>query len=81
MNIEKRILIRVDRTKLTDADKWIYQSKLIVKVTENLESLTLELQHKNRIPLYGKNSVTGIEMVKPRLYSETDDTKMQQYGL
>lgn len=79
MNIEKSDPNKeLDRTKLTDADKWILSkaNSLVKEVTENLEKFDLGVAaQKIESFVWEEFCDWYIEMVKPRLYSETDDTK------
>ena len=79
MNIDKSDLeIEIDKSKLTDADKWILSkaNTLIKEVTYNLEKFDLGVAAtKIEDFVWEEFCDWYIEMVKPRLYSETDDTK------
>ncbi len=79
MNIEKSdSSSKVDKTKLTDADKWILSkvNTLVKEVTDNLEKFDLGVAaQKIEGFVWEEFCDWYIEMVKPRLYSETDDTK------
>ncbi len=79
MNIEKTPLEeKVDEDKLTDADKWILSkvNALVKEATENLEAYDLGLAgQKVHDFIWEEFCDWYIEMVKPRLYSESDETK------
>ena len=79
MNIEKsNSSEEVDKTKLTDADKWILSkaNSLVKEVTDNLEKFDLGVAaQKIEAFVWEEFCDWYIEMVKPRLYSDTDDTK------
>ena len=79
MNIEKSNSSKeVDKTKLTDADKWILSkaNSLVKEVTDNLEKFDLGVAaQKIEAFVWEEFCDWYIELVKPRLYSDTDDTK------
>ena len=78
MNIEKSDTTEIDKSTLTDADKWILSkaNTLINEVTNNLEKFELGVAAKKIEDFVWEEFCDWyIEMVKPRLYSETDDSK------
>ena len=78
MNIEKGSSDQVDKSKLTDADKWILSkaNRLIQEVTDNMEKFELGVAvQKIHDFVWEEFCDWYIEMVKPRLYSETDESK------
>lgn len=79
MNIEKAPLdSEIDESTLTDADKWILSkaNTLVKEASENLEAFDLGMAgQKIHDFIWEEFCDWYIEMVKPRLYSETDETK------
>ncbi len=79
MNLEKaKISETIDEKLLTVADKWILSkvNTLIKEATENMESYELGIAvQKISDFIWEEFCDWYIEMVKPRLYSETDETK------
>ncbi|MDD3173241.1 MAG: valine--tRNA ligase [Herbinix sp.] len=79
MNLEKATISEtIDEKLLTVADKWILSkvNNLVKEATENMESydLGIAVQKINDF-IWEEFCDWYIEMVKPRLYSETDETK------
>ena len=79
MNLEKATVGEtIDKNLLTGADKWILSkvNTLVKETTENLESFDLGIAaQKIHEFIWEEFCDWYIEMVKPRLYSETDETK------
>ena len=78
MNLDKAEVRDVDVTELTDADKWILSkvNTLAKDVTDNMENYDLGVAVQKIYDFIWEEFCDWyIEMVKPRLYSETDDTK------
>jgi valyl-tRNA synthetase len=79
MNLEKaEIPETIDEKLLTVADKWILSkvNTLVKEATENLESFELGIAVQKIYDFVWEEFCDWyIEMVKPRLYSETDETK------
>ncbi len=78
MNIDKAALDRVDINSLTIADRWILSkmNDLIAEVTDNMEKYELGIAVSKLYDfLWEEFCDWYIEMVKPRLWSEEDDTK------
>ena len=79
MNIEKASLEAwVDEESLTDADKWILTkvNTLVKEATDNLERFEFGLVAQKVYDFIWEEFCDWyIEMVKPRLYSEKDETK------
>ncbi len=79
MNLEKaEQRDTVDKNLLTIADKWILSkvNALVKEVTENLEAYELGIAVQKVYDFVWEEFCDWyIEMVKPRLYSETDETK------
>ncbi len=79
MNLEKaEIAETVDVKLLTGADRWILAkaNALVKEVTDNLESFELGIALQKVYDFIWEEFCDWyIEMVKPRLYSETDETK------
>lgn len=79
MNLEKaEIAETVDVKLLTGADRWILAkaNALVKEVTDNLESFELGIALQKIYDFIWEEFCDWyIEMVKPRLYSETDETK------
>jgi len=75
---DKAVPKEMDLSKFTDADKWILSklNKLIRQVTENMDKFELGVAVSNIYDFVWEEFCDWyIEMVKPRLYSETDETK------
>jgi valyl-tRNA synthetase len=79
MNLEKAsISDTIDEKLLTVADKWILSKVniLVKEATENMESFELGIAVQKIYDFIWEEFCDWyIEMVKPRLYSETDETK------
>lgn len=79
MNLEKaEIKESIDESLLTVADKWILSkmNSLIKDATENLEAYDIGIAVQKIYDFIWEEFCDWyIEMVKPRLYSETDETK------
>lgn len=79
MNLEKAETGKsIDPATLTDADKWILSkaNTLVKEVTDNLENFELGVAVQKIYDFIWEEFCDWyIEMVKPRLYSETDETK------
>ena len=78
MNIEKADSASVDLSKLTIADRWILSkmNDLIVEVTDNMEKYELGIAVSKLYDfLWEEFCDWYIEMVKPRLWNDEDDTK------
>ncbi|HHV11090.1 MAG TPA: valine--tRNA ligase [Clostridiales bacterium] len=79
MNLEKAAIPEsIDEKLLTVADKWILSkvNSLVKEATENLESYDLGIAVQKIYDFVWEEFCDWyIEMVKPRLYSETDETK------
>ena len=79
MNLEKAAIpAEIDEKLLTIADKWILSkvNSLVKEATENLESYDLGIAVQKIYDFVWEEFCDWyIEMVKPRLYSETDETK------
>ena len=79
MNLEKAELKEsIDESLLTIADKWILSrmNLLIKEATDKLEDLDLGIAVQKIYDFIWEEFCDWyIEMVKPRLYSETDETK------
>ena len=68
----------IDKNKLTIADKWILAkaNRLIADVTDNMEKYELGIALSKVYDFIWEEFCDWyIEMVKPRLYSDTDSTK------
>ncbi len=78
MNLDKAPAVEEDLSRLTDADKWILSkcNTLAREVTENLDKfeLGIALQKINDF-IWEEFCDWYIEMVKPRLYNDADETK------
>ncbi|MBO7364818.1 MAG: valine--tRNA ligase [Lachnospiraceae bacterium] len=78
MNMEKYPVPAEEPANLTQADKWILSkaNTLIRDVTENMEKFELGIA-LSKVYDYAWNEFCDwyIEMVKPRLYNEADETK------
>lgn len=79
MNLEKaEVPQTLDLAELTNADKWILSkvNTLAKEVTENMEKFELGIAVQKVYDFIWEEFCDWyIEMVKPRLYSETDTTK------
>jgi valyl-tRNA synthetase len=79
MNLEKATISEtIDEKLLTVADKWILSkvNTLVKEATENLEGFDLGIATQKIYDFIWEEFCDWyIEMVKPRLYSETDETK------
>lgn len=79
MNLEKaEVPGEMPKEHLTIADKWILSrvNQLAVQVTENLDKYELGIAVQKVYDFIWEEFCDWyIEMVKPRLYSETDETK------
>lgn len=79
MNLEKATIgENIDENLLTIADKWILSkfNTLVKEATENMESYDLGIAVQKIYDFIWEEFCDWyIEMVKPRLYSETDATK------
>lgn len=78
MNIEKADLSGVKLEDLTDADKWILSkiNTLIKDVTQNMENYDLGIAVQKLYDFIWEEFCDWyIEMVKPRLYNDDDETK------
>jgi valyl-tRNA synthetase len=79
MNLEKASVgVDINKELLTDADKWILSkaNSLVKEVTENMESFELGIAVQKIYDFVWEEFCDWyIEMAKPRLYSETDETK------
>jgi len=78
MNIEKADTSNVDISKLTIADRWILSkmNDLIVEVTDNMEKYELGIAVSKLYDfLWEEFCDWYIEMVKPRLWNDEDETK------
>jgi valyl-tRNA synthetase len=79
MNLEKATISEtIDEKLLTIADKWILSrvNTVVKEATENMESFELGIAvQKINDFIWEEFCDWYIEMVKPRLYSETDETK------
>ncbi|HHT97097.1 MAG TPA: valine--tRNA ligase [Clostridiales bacterium] len=79
MNLEKaKVGAEIDKKLLTLADKWILDkaNNLVKDVTNNMEEFELGIAVAKIYDFVWEEFCDWyIEMVKPRLYSETDETK------
>ena len=79
MNLDKaEIPEEMDLTKLTQADKWILSkvNTLAKEVTDNMDHFELGIAVQKIYDFIWEEFCDWyIEMVKPRLYSDTDETK------
>lgn len=79
MNFEKaEVNERMDSTQLTQADKWILSkvNTLAKDVTENMEKFELGIAVQKIYDFIWEEFCDWyIEMVKPRLYNDADETK------
>jgi len=78
MNLEKAEGLTVEPDAFTDADKWILSkaNSLVKEVTDNMENFELGIAVQKIYDFVWEEFCDWyIEMVKPRLYSDTDTTK------
>ncbi len=78
MNLPEEGVKEVSTAALTDADKWILSkaNTLVKDVTENMEKYELGIAADKLYSFIWEEFCDWyIEMVKPRLYSDTDTTK------
>ena len=78
MNIPEGGISPVPEDQLTDADKWILSkaNTLAADVTENLDKYEIGMAADKLYSFIWEEFCDWyIEMVKPRLYSDTDDTR------
>jgi valyl-tRNA synthetase len=79
MNLEKATISEtIDEKLLTVADKWILSkvNTLVTEATENMDGFDLGIAVQKIYDFIWEEFCDWyIEMVKPRLYSETDETK------
>ena len=78
MNLDKAEVKDVSLDKLTDADKWILSkvNTLAAEVTDNMENYDLGVAVSKIYDFIWEEFCDWyIEMVKPRLYNDEDDTK------
>lgn len=78
MNIEKADISHVELSELTVADRWILSkmNDLIVEVTDNMEKYELGIAVSKLYDfLWEEFCDWYIEMVKPRLWDDADETK------
>lgn len=79
MNLEKATIPAIiDGNLLTEADRWIMSkvNTLVKEVTDNLETFELGVAAQKIYDFIWEEFCDWyIEMVKPRLYSDTDETK------
>ncbi len=78
MNIEKADSNEADLSKLTIADRWILSkmNDLVVEVTDNMEKYELGIAVSKLYDFIWEEFCDWyIEMVKPRLWDDADDTK------
>ncbi|WOO38453.1 valine--tRNA ligase [Anaerocolumna sp. AGMB13020] len=78
MNLEKAEAAEGDKVLLTDADKWILSkcNTLVKEVTDNMESFELGIAVQKIYDFIWEEFCDWyIEMVKPRLYNDADETK------
>jgi valyl-tRNA synthetase len=80
MNLEKaKTSDRIDSKALTNADKWILSkaNSLVKEVTDNMENFELGVAVQKIYDFIWEEFCDWyIEMVKPRLYSDSDETKV-----
>lgn len=80
MNLEKaETPEEIDASTLTDADRWILSkaNTLVKEVTDHMEGFDLGIAVQKIYDFIWEEFCDWyIEMVKPRLYSETDETKV-----
>ena len=78
MNLDKADVNDIDISMLTDADKWILSkvNSLVKEVTDNMENNDLGVAVAKIYDFIWEEFCDWyIEMVKPRLYSDEDETK------
>ena len=78
MNMEKADTAEVDLSKLTQADRWILSkvNTLVKEATENLEKFEMGIAaDKVHSFIWEEFCDWYIEMVKPRLWNDEDETK------
>ncbi len=78
MNLDKAEVKDISLDKLTDADKWILSkvNTLVAEVTDNMENYDLGVAVSKIYDFIWEEFCDWyIEMVKPRLYNDEDDTK------
>ena len=78
MNLDKAEVKDISLDKLTDADKWILSkvNTLAAEVTDNMENYDLGVAVSKIYDFIWEEFCDWyIEMVKPRLYNDEDDTK------
>ncbi len=78
MNLDKAEVKDVSLDKLTDADKWILSkvNTLAAELTDNMENYDLGVAVSKIYDFIWEEFCDWyIEMVKPRLYNDEDDTK------
>ena len=79
MNLERAdVPAAMEEKELTDADRWILSkaNRLALEVTENMDKYELGIAVSKIYDFIWEEFCDWyIEMVKPRLYSETDSTK------
>ena len=79
MNLEKAELTKtIDENLLTPADRWILSkaNTLVKEVTDNLETFEIGIAAQKIYDFIWEEFCDWyIEMVKPRLYNDQDDTK------
>lgn len=78
MNLEKAEVVDGNKVLLTDADKWILSkcNTLVKEVTDNMESFELGIAVQKIYDFVWEEFCDWyIEMVKPRLYNDADETK------
>jgi len=79
MNLEKAELTKtIDENLLTPADRWILSkaNKLVKEVTDNLETFEIGIAAQKIYDFIWEEFCDWyIEMVKPRLYNDQDETK------
>lgn len=78
MNLEKADSSGNEETHFTQADKWILSkcNTLVREVTDNMENFELGIAVQKIYDFVWEEFCDWyIEMVKPRLYSDTDETK------
>lgn len=79
MNLPEEGVVPVDTKELTDADKWILSkaNKLAKDVTSNLDKYEIGMAADKLYEFIWEEFCDWyIEMVKPRLYSDEDTTKV-----
>lgn len=80
MNLEKAVLSKnIDENLLTQADRWILSkvNTLVKEATDNLETFEIGIAAQKIYDFIWEEFCDWyIEMVKPRLYNDGDDTKV-----